>query len=967
MHTSIPPNALQKTVPSPKIVEDETLKPASSFATPDISQSATLPPATTAPYQSLASSDMPEQPVPLPALPGYEILGELGRGGMGVVYKARQEKLNRVVALKMILGGGHSGQAQLARFLAEAAAVAQLQHPNIVQLFESNQHDGVPYFTLEFVAGGSLGQRLAGVPLSAAEAARLVETLAHAVQYAHQHGIIHRDLKPVNVLLAEDGTPKITDFGLAKRLESDSGLTASGAIMGTPSYMAPEQAAGIGKHVGPRADVYALGAILYECLTGRPPFRGPTPMETVIQVMMDEPAPPTELQSKVPRDLETICLKCLHKEPAKRYETAAALAADLHRFLAGEPIQARPVGKTERLWRWCRRNRGLAAALALVVLTLIGATAVSVTAALTINAAWDEEIKAKEDAIEQRKNSDRHAQRASQGLKLASAALDAAVNKITENPRLRDQGFHGMRKELLGSVLPFYEELAKLESDDPDLEAERARAYGKLGLIRHWMGEHELSLAAWQKMGAVFDRLLEKHPTVPGYLYSAADSHNALAILFRHDGMKDVAWDARQRAEDLADRLLLVAPDKVEHQHIRLGLFLNRAKELIWLGKYEPALDILRQAEQFHAEADKRFPAEVFLQFDLADLHTTRGFCFAQMKKRADAEKSLRAALVVIRPIAATPGSSQEQRNLLGITLKNLGAQLEKLQDRYAAFEEVRQVYLRLGAESPDVPFYRQHLGEAYHNLANTCDGLGQRAKATELRRESLRILEKLAAEFPRFAGGTLGISYLNLGGKELEQGNPALALDWFTKATPLLETLHQQDPLNHKQTMADCYRGTASCLGQLSRYAESIAACDRALALDGGEHLAALRSARYWNIILLRQESVSALKLARKGEHVQAVVAIDALVKGPNAHPEMDFNAACVYGICAARVKEKEPQLAQKYGERAVALLVKAHGAGFFKDAAMVKLLREDDDFTALRGRMDFKKLEAELTRGAR
>jgi serine/threonine protein kinase len=305
------------------------------------------------------------------AVPGYEILRELGRGGMGVVYKACQRKLNRIVAIKMILAGSHASEQDLLRFLGEAEAVAQMQHPNIVQLFESNQQDGLPYFTLEFVSGGSLSQKLAGVPLPPRAAAKLTEQLAAGIHYAHQRGIVHRDLKPANVLLAEDGTPKITDFGLAKRVQAGSGLTASGAIMGTPSYMAPEQAGGAGKHVGPPADVYALGAILYECLTGRPPFQGPTPLDTVMQVVADDPLPPSRLQPKLARDLETICLKCLQKEPARRYGSALALEDDLRRFLAGEPIRARPVG--QRAGKWMRRNKALTAFLAAAVLLLVGA------------------------------------------------------------------------------------------------------------------------------------------------------------------------------------------------------------------------------------------------------------------------------------------------------------------------------------------------------------------------------------------------------------------------------------------------------------------------------------------------------------------------------------------------------------------------------------------------------------------
>jgi eukaryotic-like serine/threonine-protein kinase len=302
----------------------------------------------------------------------YELLEELGRGGMGVVYKARQSKLNRLVALKMILAGEYAGERDIARFRTEAEAVARLQHPNIVQIFEVGEHDGHPYFSLEFVDGGSLAQRLDGTPLPSHQAARLVETLARAMHAAHQAGVVHRDLKPANVLLTADGTPKITDFGLAKKLDSDAGQTQSGAIMGTPSYMAPEQAGGKSNEIGPAADTYALGAILYECLTGRPPFKASTPLDTVLQVVSDEPVPPRQLQSKTPRDLETICLKCLQKAPGKRYTTAADLAEDLRRFQAQEPIQARPVGRLERGVKWAKRRPAVAALLAALMLAALG-------------------------------------------------------------------------------------------------------------------------------------------------------------------------------------------------------------------------------------------------------------------------------------------------------------------------------------------------------------------------------------------------------------------------------------------------------------------------------------------------------------------------------------------------------------------------------------------------------------------
>jgi serine/threonine protein kinase len=293
---------------------------------------------------------------------------------MGVVYKARQVGLDRVVALKVILAGQFAGDRERARFRAEALAGARLSHPNVVQVHEVGEHQGHPYLALEYVEGGTLSDRLRAGPLAARPAAELVERLARAVQAAHEKGVVHRDLKPANVLLTRDGTPKVTDFGLAKRLDAQT-ATEAGAILGTPAYMAPEQAGGNTAEVGPAVDVWALGVVLYECLTGRPPFQGPTATDTIRRVLSDELAPPRQLAPSVPRDLDTICLKCLRKGPAQRYATAAELADDLQRFLQGEPIRARPLGSSERAWRLARRH----SALSLVLLA--GVTMLLVVAA----------------------------------------------------------------------------------------------------------------------------------------------------------------------------------------------------------------------------------------------------------------------------------------------------------------------------------------------------------------------------------------------------------------------------------------------------------------------------------------------------------------------------------------------------------------------------------------------------------
>jgi WD40 repeat protein/serine/threonine protein kinase len=429
----------------------------SPFARPEASTRAGVPPSDSAGAES-----------PPPTIPGYEVQGELGRGGMGVVYKARQTALHRVVALKMLRGGAPVTAEQLARFRVEMEALGRLQHPNIVQIYEVGEWEGRPYFTMEYVAGPNLAQKLGGAPLPARAAAHLVEVLARAMEAVHRCHVLHRDLKPANVLLQpEEGgsgkegegeghpsgpslllppssfVPKIGDFGLAKLAKDTTTaaktLTQAGQAMGTPCYMAPEQARGEAQALGPATDVYALGAILYEALTGRPPFEGTTSAETIARVLDDEPVSPASLRPKLPRDLVTICLKCLEKDPRQRYAGAGELAEDLRLFRAGEPIRARPVGRVERLWRWCRRRPAVAALWGLSVAT---ALALALAALLYHDSLQKDLTAAKQKAeAEQRLAEAERRQQVRLDVLLAMHDLDAgdsfpALLRLTEALRL---------------------------------------------------------------------------------------------------------------------------------------------------------------------------------------------------------------------------------------------------------------------------------------------------------------------------------------------------------------------------------------------------------------------------------------------------------------------------------------------------------------------------------------------------
>jgi tetratricopeptide (TPR) repeat protein/tRNA A-37 threonylcarbamoyl transferase component Bud32 len=589
----------------------------------------------------------------IPAVPGYEILGELGRGGMGVVYKARQLRLNREVALKMILAGDHASPEACVRFLAEAESVARLHHPHIVQIFAYGDCDGRPYFEMEYVAGGCLSDRLDGTSRPPRDAARLIEILARAIHEAHRLGIVHRDLKPANVLLTPEGIPKIADFGLAKWLHVETGLTKTQLIIGSPSYMSPEQAGKSQVPIGPAADVYSLGAILYELLTGRPPFQGATMIETLEQVRWDQPIAPARLVPKLPRDLVTICMKCLEKEPARRYATSIDLADDLRRFETGQSIRARPVASYERLWRWCRREP-LVASLALAL--FLGLIAVATQwrraefhlyEALCQRRLAEQSVvrqRAANLSLEQANRSEQTAHRRAQ--KRFDAAIQALRNVETltnDADLLREPGLEGLRGKLLRSALSFYKDLQASLEEDVSTEAriQLSDAYTRIATISWELGMQDEALAIHRRALALVEQMAALAPDDPSVRASLATCHTRIGFTLRTRGRSAEALGPYEQARAIQETLVHDYPADPRHREALSWTLSNIGVVQQDIGRLARAIDLHRQAIAIHEDLVRANPANAQYKSDLA--WCWRYLCLA-MVASGDISAALRLA-----------------------------------------------------------------------------------------------------------------------------------------------------------------------------------------------------------------------------------------------------------------------------------------------------------------------------------
>jgi tetratricopeptide (TPR) repeat protein len=883
----------------------------------------------------------------LPQLPGYEILGLLGRAGMGIVYKARQLVPERIVALKMIRAGELADAEDLARFLNEVEAAARLRHPHIIQVYEVGNYQGRPYFTMEYMEGGSLADVLRAGPLTAREAAGLVEPLARAVQAAHEQGIVHRDLKPGNILLpgpasAEARTEpatspsrsrdrqwdaKIADFGLAKRLEGGPGVTRTSAILGTPSYMAPEQAAGKGKEVGPAADIYALGAVLYECLCGRPPFKAATPYDTVMQVLSEEPATPRLLQPKLPRDLETICLKCLEKEPSKRYASALELAEELARFRAGEPIRARPIRSWERAAKWGKRRPAVAALVVLSSFTVLALVvggfafarheaARAAEAATRAAEAAEQKARAEAGQVE----AERQRQRADRNLMRARKAVDDYCSSVAEDPRLKQQDLHLLRKKLLETAVPFYQEFAAQKAEDPALTAGQGHALLGLGLLRAELGDKEQAAHDTGLAAELFAALAAREGGMPAYRLELARAYRARGSALAALSRRPEAEQIYRQAIAVSGQLVAEYPADPERQQELAADYNNLGILLYDLGRNEEAIEVYKQALATRERLAAEHPAVAEYRRDLAGSQMNVGANLQVLGRRADAEQAYQKARELFEGlVAAYPAVPDHRRDLAKVEL-NLGQLLAERGGLDAAESVGRkavELLERLAGDYPAVTEYRQQLGLSLINWANSLRALGRKDDAARAYQRSHDLYARLAADYPAVSTYTVNLALAcgNYGHVCRDRGRALESLTWYDEA--------------------------------LARLAP-VFAKPKALAFAGA----------------CQRDSLAgkALSLVRLGRSADAAAIARPLAANKQLNDEALYNTACALAGCSAAEGSNSSQQ-ESDAALAVSLLRRAQAADYFADASTRDDLKEKDaDLASLRRRDDFKRLVADL-----
>jgi tetratricopeptide (TPR) repeat protein/tRNA A-37 threonylcarbamoyl transferase component Bud32 len=676
----------------------------------------------------------------------YELLEEIAHGGMGVVYKARQISLNRIVAVKMILRGQLAGEADVKRFHTEAEAAANLQHPGIVAIHEVGVHEGQHYFSMDYVEGQSLAALVRESPLPAKKAAAYVQTIAEAVHYAHEQGILHRDLKPSNVLIDANDQPRITDFGLAKRIEDDSDLTATGDILGTASYMSPEQASGRVKELNRTSDVYSLGAVLYELLTDQPPFRGPTVLDTLFMVRQTEPIAPRITAPHIPRDLETICLKCLEKEPARRYATAEELADELARYGQGLPIHARPITRLAHGWRWCRRNpvvAGLSVSLAAIILVVAVTAPIVAMHQVSLRQTAEGLVGRLQQSLTREQLATKTAQyerdRAGANHQKAVEAVDRLLQHFGEY-RLQDIPYGDrLRQAVLQDAAELFGDLARQTGDDPATRAQVARAHGVLGAIHGDMGNDAEAETAYRQAAEGLEALVRDFPENPGHREILAANYLAMSRMLNSANRPAAAEEKLARGRELMERLREEHPGVLKYGCCLTGILCERARVLELLRRLPEAEAACEDAVRVADDVVARIPPETpppdaeRAWEEQVQAYTRWGTFLCSQNRYPEALEPLQKALEVFGKAAPELKQSPADRGTLFNIYLNLAPALFHAGQLQEALEISNRALLlrqRDAAEHPLIPKNQCDLGAAWSNHAVLLRALGKPGEA---------------------------------------------------------------------------------------------------------------------------------------------------------------------------------------------------------------------------------------------
>ncbi len=742
----------------------------------------------------------------------YEVLSEVGRGAFGIVYRARDARLNRTVAIKVLLAGAEATEGDLARFRSEIEALGSLQHPNIVQVYDTGLCNGAPYLVMELIEGGSLASQIRGQPRKAREAAQLIEILARAVHAAHQKGIVHRDLKPANVLIAQDGSLRITDFGLAKRLDRSLGISQTGQALGTPSYMAPEQASGKIHEVGPPADIYALGSMLYELLTGRPPFRGPDVLAVLEQVCNSEPLSPSRLVARLPRDLCTICLKCLEKDPRRRYASAAALADDLHYFLEDQEIVARPAGKLEHLWKLARRYPWQAAAITTSSLLVILAALVFVQyrnrKIVDLERSREMERGEREIIVArlEREKEEQARRFAQQEHGTSLEALDGILDLVIDGPLSNRSGLEPLYRELLSYYVKLIERQQKSELAPP---AKLADACLRLGRLIRKTGQLQSALSALGQAEQLYVKL-EKEPE-----HQKLAGYQLALVQLERGGVHDDAGrteDASKDYEAARERLQRLHQDKpddaglqrdlAEVLHVLAVLHSQEAAD------FSQAFKLFSQALSFREGLCERPNVPVTWRArDLRDLARTYGYLgdlLLKMDRLPEADLAYWQSQRIRSQLAQESGvDPDEARFQLARGYGNLAAYQTRTGSLGTAahfLKEGMQIRRELFKKNPEVTAYQTDLAEACISEAELLLYAQDKAdrqwqtRALELAREADALFSQLTKGHEKAAQVRLGqLQALTLQARLLAEESGEMARGFLGKAGGLADGLLKQ------------------------------------------------------------------------------------------------------------------------------------------------------------------------------